>query len=76
MTVSMLVYLALTAAFWLYVCPAGSWVCIPVLAVLFLYYYRVSVREFGGITGDLTGYFLQLGEIGCLAALTVLSIWR
>ena len=75
-TVSMLVYLALTAAFWLYVCPAGSWVCIPVLAVLFLYYYRVSVREFGGITGDLAGYFLQLGEIGCLAALTVLSIWR
>jgi adenosylcobinamide-GDP ribazoletransferase len=29
----------------------------------FLYYYRVSVKEFGGITGDLAGYFLQLCEL-------------
>lgn len=29
----------------------------------FWYYYRVSVREFGGITGDLAGYFLQLCEL-------------
>jgi adenosylcobinamide-GDP ribazoletransferase len=29
----------------------------------FIYYYRVSVKEFGGITGDLAGYFLQLCEL-------------
>jgi adenosylcobinamide-GDP ribazoletransferase len=29
----------------------------------FLHYYRISVKEFGGITGDLAGYFLQLCEL-------------
>lgn len=29
----------------------------------FIYYYRVSVKEFGGISGDLAGYFLQLCEL-------------
>lgn len=27
------------------------------------YYYHMSVKEFGGITGDLAGYFLQLCEL-------------
>lgn len=35
---------------------------------VFLYYYRMSVRNFGGITGDLAGYFLQMCEIWVAAA--------
>lgn len=38
--------------------------------VIFLYYRHVSEKEFGGITGDLAGWFLQLFEAAVLAALT------
>ena len=34
----------------------------------FWYYYRMSQKQFGGITGDLAGYFLQLNEIIILLA--------
>jgi adenosylcobinamide-GDP ribazoletransferase len=40
------------------------------LAVVFGWYLWIAYREFGGITGDLAGYFLQVFE---LAALTVLT---
>ncbi len=38
-------------------------ICLAAVLLLFLYYYRVAVKEFGGITGDLAGYFLQLCEL-------------
>ncbi len=37
----------------------------------FAYYFLMSKKEFGGITGDLAGYFVQICEIFCLIALTV-----
>lgn len=37
-------------------------------AAVFFYYFRMSVKNFGGITGDLAGYFLQLCEIWMAAA--------
>jgi adenosylcobinamide-GDP ribazoletransferase len=40
---------------------------------VFLYYYRMSKREFGGITGDLAGYFLQILELALVMGLAVLS---
>lgn len=39
-------------------------------AVMF-WYYRLSRSEFGGITGDLAGYFLQLCEL-CMLGMAVL----
>lgn len=39
----------------------------------FFYYYRMAMRLFGGITGDLAGYFLQLCELAILFAAVVLS---
>jgi len=41
------------------VCPAGS-------GLSFLYYRIMSYRQFGGITGDIAGYFLQLCELSML----------
>ena len=32
-------------------------------ALEYLYYYRVSMKEFGGITGDLAGFHMQLCEL-------------
>lgn len=37
--------------------------------VVFAWYYRVMKREFGGLSGDLAGWFLQNCEMGMLAAL-------
>ena len=36
--------------------------------LVFGYYYRMSKRQFGGTTGDLAGYFLQICELAMLAA--------
>jgi len=33
---------------------------------IFGYHYYISKKQFGGITGDLAGYFLQLNELGIL----------
>lgn len=35
------------------------------------WYYRMAVKEFGGMTGDLAGYFLQVAELVMAAALAV-----
>ncbi|MBO5031753.1 MAG: adenosylcobinamide-GDP ribazoletransferase [Lachnospiraceae bacterium] len=32
------------------------------LAAVFLYYYKMSQKQFGGITGDLAGWYLQVCE--------------
>lgn len=39
----------------------GAW-------LTFVYYYRMSKKQFGGITGDLAGFFLQLCELIMAAA--------
>ena len=35
------------------------------------YYVKTAKREFGGTTGDLAGWFLQLCELACLAGLVL-----
>lgn len=45
--------------------------------LVFFYYYRVCKKQFGGTTGDLAGYFLQLCELGMLAALVLTGgLWN
>ena len=64
---------------------AGSLLCAAALAALepwfllaagagylsFLSYVRTAKREFGGTTGDLSGWFLQLCELSSLAGLVL-----
>lgn len=47
---------------------AGAWMLACAGAVL-VYYVLMSRRKFGGVTGDLAGFFLQLCELGMLAGL-------
>lgn len=49
---------------------AGSG-CAGAALLVYGYYYRMSNKEFGGITGDLAGYFLQICELVLLAVLAV-----
>ena len=62
-TVSMLVYLALAAAGLLWVSlPRGAAV-IAVNALAFLWYRLMSMKKFGGVTGDLAGCFVTVAEL-------------
>ena len=43
--------------------------------LMFWRYHAVSVKQFGGITGDLAGWFLQRAELFMLAALAFSGRW-
>lgn len=43
-----------------------------VFLVIFIWYYRRSKKEFGGVTGDLAGCFLQICEVSGFAAMVIL----
>ncbi|MCI8951519.1 MAG: adenosylcobinamide-GDP ribazoletransferase [Lachnospiraceae bacterium] len=69
---------------WICFCLLGIvWICGPIPASLltgvsgisFWYYWHVSQKEFGGITGDLAGWFLQAFELAALAVLALYGRW-
>lgn len=39
--------------------------------LIFFYYRHMAVKEFGGVTGDLAGFFLQICELGILLAAVI-----
>ena len=63
----------------------AAWIIIPVIIVggicggvvvittvlIFLWYRHMAVQEFGGVTGDLAGFFLQICELGILLAAVI-----
>lgn len=64
--ITMIVYLVLAAGY-LYICsPVGMVVLLIIAGAVFGYYYRMSRKQFGGVTGDLAGYFLQICELALL----------
>lgn len=71
----MLVYLmaggAAMIAFW----PVGGTVCVIGILGVFFYYRYMAYKNFGGINGDLAGWFLQVAEAAMMlgAAITVLA---
>ena len=58
--------------------PVQGAAMLAAAAVIFLYYYRLCKKQFGGTTGDLAGYFLQLCELGMLAAFVLAGgfLWK
>lgn len=52
----------------------GAAVLLLALGV-FGYYHHVSCKEFGGTTGDVAGWFLQLCELALLAGMVLLQKW-
>lgn len=68
----LILWAVLAAAALLYISGLQGGVMLVIAALTFLYYYRLCMKQFGGTTGDLAGYFLQLCELGMLAG-TVLA---
>lgn len=52
---------------------AGVWQAgaagVAAAILIFVYYRQMSIRQFGGITGDLAGYFLQICELTVLTVI-------
>lgn len=44
---------------------------IACIALTVLYYCRMSIQAFGGVTGDLAGWFLQTAELACTAGIVL-----
>lgn len=67
----MVVYIAASGAFMI----AADWQMglagLAAAAAVFAYYRHMAVREFGGITGDLAGFFLQICELAMAAAVII-----
>ena len=67
---------------WVFACAFGmlrldlaaGGACLAAAVAVFLYYKWSVCRSFGGVTGDLAGYFLQLCELGMLAAVVSLGV--
>jgi adenosylcobinamide-GDP ribazoletransferase len=46
---------------------AGPALCLPVT----IWYRRMAKKHFGGVTGDTTGYYLQITELALIAGLLI-----
>ena len=73
-TAVMLVFLILSVAGMVWLSPVSGGTAALAAALCLLHYRRMSYRQFGGITGDLAGYFVQLAELSM--ALAVALTWR
>jgi len=65
--------LAACAAAMLVASPWYGLVCLTVGICCFGWYRHMAYEDFGGITGDLAGYFLQVCELGVLAGIVLVS---
>lgn len=52
----------------------GAWGMVVVAALVFVWYRLGIVRGFGGLSGDLCGWFIQTSELGMLVALYVMQM--
>ena len=62
-----------TLTLWILACGAAALWLNPVIggimlltqAAVFWYYHHVAMKEFGGTTGDIAGFFVQVCELAC-----------
>ena len=58
----LITFAALCAAAMVACAPVAGAACCAAAALVFIWYRSMSLRQFGGITGDLAGFFLVLSE--------------
>ena len=51
-----------------------GWLTAAAAFLVFVFYRRMAVREFGGISGDLAGWFLQTAELWMLAGMELAAL--
>ena len=72
----MLVYVAVCAVSMMLLNREVAIACLAGVVVSFIYYIIVSYKEFGGVTEDSAGFFVQVCEVAIpLAALIAYKHW-
>lgn len=56
--------------------PFPGAICLAVGFLIYIYYCHMAQTKFGGVTGDLAGWFLQVEELGMAAALVLTTLWE
>ena len=69
----MILELILCILGFIYLNPVMGGVCVLIGLLCFLYYRNMAYKLFGGITGDIAGYFLQVCELCILAAVVIMK---
>lgn len=74
----LIIWAAAGAAAMIMLCPAPGILALTAALLVFWHYYKLSKKQFGGTTGDLAGYFLQVCELSMLAVLVLTDgcLWR
>ena len=67
----MVIWFILCAGLLIFFAPLSGILGVAAALCVFAWYYHMSQKEFGGITGDLAGFFLQTAELFCLFALVL-----
>jgi len=67
-----LFFLILTFAILILICSNRGIVICVISTLTFAYYFCMSKKNFGGITGDVAGWFVQMCEILCLAGFVII----
>ena len=72
--VVMIGYLLICSGALIFLNPLPGVVCLAVGVFIYGYYCRMAQNKFGGVTGDLAGWFLQVSELCMLLALAAAAI--
>ena len=72
--VVMIGYLLICSGALIFLNPLPGVVCLAVGIFIYGYYCRMAQNKFGGVTGDLAGWFLQVSELCMLLALAAAAI--
>lgn len=72
---TMIVVILAAGAAALAIHPAYGLAALCAVILVFIYYYRMSMKTFGGITGDLAGFFLSVAELAMPLAVVILSFF-
>ena len=70
----LIVYLVIFLAVMMWIQPVLGILAFAAAGAIFLFYHHKAMKYFGGITGDLAGYFLCLCEVGMAVVLAVASV--
>lgn len=62
-TISCLIYAFLCAGGWCVIGGMLGMACLAAAVLCVLYYKHMATKNFGGVTGDLAGWFLQITEL-------------
>ncbi len=65
------VYALLCLVLWLATGVRTALLCVAAAVLCYLYYQHMSYKQFGGVTGDLAGWFLQVTELVLTAVIVI-----